>query len=719
MSSRAIVVLPPELWRIILRLVEEPHLSPHSYCNHLNFGNIICHFDSPHDCPPPRSPWIRQLRLVCRAFNAIIESPFFFMEKDVDESSIPAVARVIYFNRFQAGSVSLQRLLKEPIRCDQVVTLDMPRCDDPAKLTFTGFDLLCEKADLFPRVRSLSLGFTSKTSIFPDFWTCLYEALPRLKCLFLRGRVPDFLPRSVRFEELEVVDLEKPTIDFAFHFPAVRHAAFCRFYPANMPTFKDIPRLESLLLRIVVYLAPFNWETLPNLRFLGVSAQQLNAFAPLPPNHPLHHFPWVRRLRLVCRLFDAILQNALFFMDKDVNLLPIPAVAREIYFHPCQDAPVSLQRLLKEPVRCNQVVTLDIPRSHDRWNLLLFGLFCKNAYLFPKLQSLTLSTADQAHARPDIWSRLYEAFPHLKCLYYEEEFEELEVVDFEYPVIGFAFHFPAVRHVAFGHLTPWNTPDFEAIAQLESLLLRSVNFRAPLDLNALPSLRFLGVPARQLNAFGPLPPNHPLRHLYVYVGTVPRNDHTGHPNRDFDQSEWIKQTMRHFPSITRLTLLFSSGENWLVDWIDGYFKEEDRELLGLEIQSSSHGYQRVNRRVVYRHDLTIAKPAVKEPEPQTQEKSSGVSSFDSSKNHTSVPIPTLTTSTLGTSSTTLILHTTVLHRGAHGSVSSDSFAGHSAQFSRVRFSLWTRMWTNYQFQLRLELFTLIAFKPVQCHSTDC
>lgn len=199
-------------------------------------------------------------------------------------------------------------------------------------------------------------------------------------------------------------------------------------------------------------------------------------------------------------------------------------------------------------------------------------------------------------------------------------FEELEVVDFEYPVIGFAFHFPAVRHVAFGHLTPWNTPDFEAIAQLESLLLRSVNFRAPLDLNALPSLRFLGVPARQLNAFGPLPPNHPLRHLYVYVGTVPRNDHTGHPNRDFDQSEWIKQTMRHFPSITRLTLLFSSGENWLVDWIDGYFKEEDRELLGLEIQSSSHGYQRVNRRVVYRHDLTIAKPAVKEPEPQTQEK---------------------------------------------------------------------------------------------------
>lgn len=319
------------------------------------------------------------------------------MEKDVDESSIPAVARVIYFNRFQAGSVSLQRLLKEPIRCDQVVTLDMPRCDDPAKLTSTGFDLLCEKADLFPRVRSLSLGFTSKTSIFPDFWTCLYEALPRLKCLFLRGRVPDFLPRSVRFEELEVVDLEKPTIDFAFHFPAVRHAAFRRFYPANMPTFKDIPRLESLLLRIVVYLTPFNWETLPNLRFLGVSAQQLNAFAPLPPNHPLHH-------------------------------------------------------------------------------------------------------------------------------------------------------------------------------------------------------------------------------LYVSIGTVPRDDHNGYPNHDAEQSEWINQTIKNFPSITRLTLVFPSGENWLVSWISGHFSEEDCELLGLQMQYYYDGYKGANRRIVYYHDPTIAKPQIKEPEPEIPEK---------------------------------------------------------------------------------------------------
>lgn len=176
------------------------------------------------------------------------------------------------------------------------------------------------------------------------------------------------------------------------------------------------PELWHIILRLVEepYLSPHSYCNYLNF---GDIIYQLR----FPYFRPARS-PWVRRLRLVCRLFDAILQNALFFMDKDVNLLPIPAVAREIYFHPCQDAPVSLQRLLKEPVRCNQVVTLDIPRSHNRWNVLLFDPFCKNAYLFPKLQSLTLSTADQAHARPDIWSRLYEAFPHLKCLYYEEEY---------------------------------------------------------------------------------------------------------------------------------------------------------------------------------------------------------------------------------------------------------------------------------------------------------
>ncbi|KIM22247.1 hypothetical protein M408DRAFT_28880 [Serendipita vermifera MAFF 305830] len=195
-------------------------------------------------------------------------------------------------------------------------------------------------------------------------------------------------------------------------------------------------------------------------------------------------------------------------------------------------------------------------------------------------------------------------------------FEELEVVDFERPTIGFAFHFPAVRHAAFGHLYGSNTLELKDIPQLESLLLGGIQCSTAFDWETVPNLRFLGAPTREMGELPPLPIKHPLRHLYVHIHTVPRDDHNGYPNRDAEQSQWINETIEHFPSITRLTLSFTRG----VPWIGGHFKDEDCELLGLQMQSCFNKCNSITQHIVYNRDPIIAKPVAKEPEPQTPEK---------------------------------------------------------------------------------------------------
>jgi hypothetical protein len=135
---------------------------------------------------------------------------------------------------------------------------------------------------------------------------------------------------------------------------------------------------------------------------------------------------------------------------------------------------------------------------------------------------------------------------------------------------------------------------------LESLILQSLQGGESLDWALFPHLRLLGLHAQRIDAFPPLPRDHPLQHLYIFTGISPRDYH----NRlDYDlQLKWLKKTIYQMPTVTRISVWFDKRAPDLCRWIPGDFREDDLELLGFEDvtppnQNPQDGSHRVLRRL--------------------------------------------------------------------------------------------------------------------------
>lgn len=327
----------------------------------------------------------------------------------------------------------------------------------------------------------------------------------------------------------------------------------------------------------------------------------IDLYLRFPHDYSAPRSPWICSLRYVCRTFNAILEpRPFFYINLNIKDLNIPSNARAIYASPYGDSLASLQRLLLEPPKCSQIVMLDLPRCDQSTSnpSTPFGLLCKHANTFSSVRSLTLGFTDRVFKIQDLWTRIHSSFPELDCLVISGEipwslphpvvFKNLEILDLKHVPLRLQIHFPAIRHASFGHMGRKSMAMFGDLPQLESLLVQGRNYDTEIQWELFPNLRLLGLPGRKMDLVPHLPVDHPLRHLHVYVGTIPRDDHNGYPNREAEQSTWIKQIIERLPTITRLSLAFDKRENWLVNWINGEFSEEDCELLDLNMD---YGYK--------------------------------------------------------------------------------------------------------------------------------
>jgi hypothetical protein len=284
--------LPVELLFIIFDIVSEDSLSYQGFCNDINFPEILLQFRSPRAI----HPWLRNLRLACRTFKAIIEPPNCLMENKF--ATIRTTTKAVYINSTATDvPLCLQRLVDEPSRAHRIVLLDLIVFyhSRPEGSILQPFDVLCTIADSLPNIRSLVFGPRNGIVAIgvPRFWGRLNTAFPYLKCLVLRGLImTNCEDPAVVFQHMEILDADHTQLDNSIVFPVLRHAAFGFMVTFVLMRFRTSiwTNLESLMLRgITETIAGISWDWLPQLKLLGIPCRQGAAFARLPASHPLRH----------------------------------------------------------------------------------------------------------------------------------------------------------------------------------------------------------------------------------------------------------------------------------------------------------------------------------------------------------------------------------------------------------------------------------------------
>jgi len=314
-----------------------------------------------------------------------------------------------------------------------------------------------------------------------------------------------------------------------------------------------------------------------------------------PSEHRFMIHSWPRNFRLICRYFNTLLKPLSSFFMKDADT-SIPTAARALYILPQQNPQPCLQRLLADPSISNRIVLLNLPgqEGFSRSPPADFDFLYDNAPSLPAVRTLALCVWVAGVTTPPIsgfWGRLNKAFPLLTTLVlrgglattYPDAavvFENLEILDWDFADPHASLYFPLLRHASFGRLSYFEHKYLASWPQLESLIIRDINGWEQIEWSLFPELRLLGLPAQRIDTVPPLPPDHPLQHLYVFIGTRPRDDHNQHLFSYEVRLTWLKETLQRLPTITRISMWFDKRPPNQLDWISGYFHEEDLELLG-------------------------------------------------------------------------------------------------------------------------------------------
>jgi hypothetical protein len=285
------VTLPLELWIIIIDLVIGALVNPTDSCTYKNFLEVDHYIRSPQ----PRSsviPSYRQLRLVCRVFNDLLKTPPRFFMKGA-KTNIPASTRALYICRHYTSRQSdplgcLRRLLEDPTRTRRIVTLDIPYDVDKHFLGPSLFEILFKNSDLLSGVRNLAFDVVYTSESLLD---TINRAFPALVCLVLRPSIEPTIAtpveekRTVTFEKLEILDMERAILYDGIKFPLLRHVALGRCSRTLIETLSQSPLLESLLLRQVRHPEAIDLGSLHRLKLLGMPVYGENTVVPLPADY--------------------------------------------------------------------------------------------------------------------------------------------------------------------------------------------------------------------------------------------------------------------------------------------------------------------------------------------------------------------------------------------------------------------------------------------------
>lgn len=291
-------ILPLELWGLILSFAVDSSIGPHAFSDHLNFPSISFHLQDPRK-HSLNSPFLRDLRLVCRTFHSLIPSPYHFMNVTKDHTElIGAFTKALYTGDGLRTGVYLQVLLDEPRKAHRLVMLQFERNSLFPSGNTELFDVLCENAPIMlPNIQSLIFsvdGYRHSDGPIPQFWTRLNEAFPQLHTLsiggyYLMATETVSLPT---FEQVRVLNLHNTSLPWGIKFPALQHASLGSVSTTEIQyTIAQLHSLESLLCQnfYVFRNRKLNWDAVPQLRLLGIPHFHIHKIPSPPSGHPLRH----------------------------------------------------------------------------------------------------------------------------------------------------------------------------------------------------------------------------------------------------------------------------------------------------------------------------------------------------------------------------------------------------------------------------------------------
>jgi hypothetical protein len=246
-----------------------------------------------------------------------------------------------------------------------------------------------------------------------------------------------------------------------------------------------------------------------------------------PYGPPIDH-SWAK-LRLVCRAFKALAGPApRGYMDRKGVL----KTARDVYISLPSSVTACMQQLARDaPNHRIVALTLPYPDGKDDQYRVMQSILQHGPSL-PNLRMLTIILRHDNWSK--VWRDLNEAFPSLTSLVVHGKsipssavsyvvdrvvFQHLKMLELHslLPFVG--VEFPALRHVSVGRCSQEEMKAITKWPHLESLILRTMDWRTEFDWRSFPNLRLLGLPPTHLWIISRCPYEHPLSHLSLYVTT--------------------------------------------------------------------------------------------------------------------------------------------------------------------------------------------------------
>lgn len=291
------IILPWELWDFILEIAVAASVSPHEFCDHLNFPRIALHLQSPRK-HALNSPWLCNLRLVCRTFNNLVASPYCFTMITKGQSEIKRWTRALYSGGYIGTRAYLKAFINEPWKSQRLVLLQMERYPLFQGGRDTPFNTLSRNSfTALSNVQTLILTsqrYTPSDASLVQLWTVLNDAFPLLHTLSIGAThlmATGGISR-VTWDHLRIIDLDGTSVPWYVEFPALRHASFGWVSTADINgKLTKLRSLESLLCRNFYVSANtgFKWNAVPHLKLLGVPHPQIHNIPKPPSDHPLRH----------------------------------------------------------------------------------------------------------------------------------------------------------------------------------------------------------------------------------------------------------------------------------------------------------------------------------------------------------------------------------------------------------------------------------------------
>jgi hypothetical protein len=292
------VVLPLEIWILIIDMLMDPISNPIYDCDYMNFPQIDDSLRHPRlRVVPDDLYW--HLRLVCRDFHDIAASPPRLFMRD-GQTHIPRGTKAVYIVADFEPLRCFEGLLEDPSRSHRISTLDMNCADNSEGIS--SFDFLCKNAHLLRGVRNLALGISTSDEVSLDVgvWEGINEAFPNLVSLVLRPSANGSVAqaeamgeeRKVTFNQLEVLEVDHVPLYLGLTLPLLRHVALGCWYQQVVAVLSRSPLLESLLVRKLLYgggTDRIDPSPLKTLKLLGIPIYEEHMVPPLPPDYPLCH----------------------------------------------------------------------------------------------------------------------------------------------------------------------------------------------------------------------------------------------------------------------------------------------------------------------------------------------------------------------------------------------------------------------------------------------